>query len=292
MTYPPQQPGPYGQQPQPGGPYGQQPPQQPGHGQPQQPGYGQQPPPGYGQPPGQYGQPQQDPFGQQGPQSGGFPQQGQHGPQQGQYGPQQGQYGQQPGQPGPYGQQPYGQQPYGQPGGFGGPPPKKSNTGLIVGVLVGVLVLLGGGITAAVMLTGNGSSDSSTSSPDSSAGGGDAAEIKNVAKEYFAINNDIEKASKLACKEVVDEAKELQEKFKDLPPEQQKAAEELAKTLKPKVTVGDVAVSGDQATVKVKVEMTFQGKSTVTDTEVKFKKISGDWKYCTLTKDAQIQPPK
>ncbi|SDK11567.1 hypothetical protein SAMN04488074_104283 [Lentzea albidocapillata subsp. violacea] len=66
MTYPPQQPGPYGQQPpqQPG--YGQQP--QPGYGQ--QPGqYGQQPPPGYGQQPGQYGQ---QPFGQPYGQPGGF----------------------------------------------------------------------------------------------------------------------------------------------------------------------------------------------------------------------------
>ena len=51
MTYPPQQPGPYGQQPPPGGPYGQQPPQQPGYGQQPPPGYGQQPQPGYGQQP-------------------------------------------------------------------------------------------------------------------------------------------------------------------------------------------------------------------------------------------------
>ncbi|MGW6444526.1 Rv0361 family membrane protein [Lentzea sp. NPDC055074] len=274
MTYPPQQPGPYGQQ--------------PGHGQQPQPGYGQQPPPGHGQ---QYGQPQQNPFGQQGPQSGGFPQQGQYGQQQGQYGQQPGQYGQQP--PGQQGQQPYGQQPYGQPGGFGGPPPKKSNTGLIVGVVVGVLVLVGGGITAAVLFAGGNSSDSSTSAPDSGAGGGDAAEVKNVAKEYFAINNDIDKASKLACKEVIDEAKELQEKFKQLPAEQQKAAEELSKTLKPKVTVGDATVSGDQATVKVKIEMSYSGQSKVTDTEVKFKKISGDWKYCTLASESlQVQPPK
>ncbi|GGN00848.1 hypothetical protein GCM10011609_44250 [Lentzea pudingi] len=285
MTYPPQQPGLYGQQPQPGGPYGQQPPQQPGHGQQPQPGYGQQPPPGYGQQPGQYGQPQQDPFGLQGPQSGGFQQPGQYG--------QPGPYGQPQGQPGPYGQQPYGQQPFGQPGGFGGPPPKKSNTGLIVGVIVGVLVLVGGGATAVFLTSGDSSNSSSSSSPDSGAGGGDAAEVKNVAKEYFAINNDIEKASKLACKEVVDEAKALQEEFKQLPADQQKAAEELSKSLKPKVTVGDATVSGDQATVKVKVELSYGGQSKVTDTEVKFKKISGDWKYCTLASEAaQVQPPK
>jgi hypothetical protein len=45
MTYPPQQPGPYGSD-----PYGQQPPQSPPYGQPQQPPYGGQPSPPYGQP--------------------------------------------------------------------------------------------------------------------------------------------------------------------------------------------------------------------------------------------------
>lgn len=74
---------------------------QPPYGQPQ---YGQQP--GFGQPPG-YGQPQ---YGQP-------------------------QYGQQP--PPPYGQQPYGQPPYGQQG-YGAP--KKSRTGLILGL--GGLVLV------------------------------------------------------------------------------------------------------------------------------------------------------
>ncbi|MET9230828.1 hypothetical protein [Lentzea sp. NPDC003310] len=294
MTYPPQQPGPYGQQPQPGGPYGQQPPQQPGHGQQPQPGYGQPQQPGYGQQPGQYGQPQQDPFGQQGPQSGGFPQPGQPGP----YG-QPGQYGQQPGQP-PYGQQPYGQQPFGQPGpgGFGGPPPKKSNTGLIIGVVVGVLVLVGGGVTAAVLFSGN-DSTSSTSSPDSNSGsgsgGGDAAEVKNVAKEYFAIRNDTAKAKQLTCKAVVAQAEELEKKFKELPADQRKAAEELAKTIKPPtVTVGDVTVSGDEATVKAKIEVTYNGKTTSRDSDLKFKKESGDWKYCTLmeTPEAPTLPTR
>lgn len=57
MTYPPQQPGPYG----PNDPYGQQPqnPQSPPYGQPQQPG-GQ-----YGQPSPPYGQPQQPQYGGQ-----------------------------------------------------------------------------------------------------------------------------------------------------------------------------------------------------------------------------------
>lgn len=66
MTYPPQQPGPYGNQPDPYGSYGQQPPQQPAWGggwdqQQQQPGYGPQSggfpqqQPGYGPPPQQPG---------------------------------------------------------------------------------------------------------------------------------------------------------------------------------------------------------------------------------------------
>ncbi|MGY1812416.1 DUF4333 domain-containing protein [Blastococcus sp. SYSU D00820] len=118
MTNPPQ--GGY----QPGQQYGQQPGQQ--YGQPQ---YGGQPGGGYGQP-GQYG---------------GQPGYGQPGQQPGQYGGQPG-YGQQP----QYGQQPYAQGPQygGQPGGYG-QPPKKSKTGLIVGLVVLVAVLVAAGIILA-----------------------------------------------------------------------------------------------------------------------------------------------
>lgn len=94
MTYPPQQPGPYGSGPygQPAGGYGQQP---DGYGQqPNQPGYGQQQP-GYSTPPGGFGQPG-----------------------------------------------------YGGPPGFGGPPPKKTRTGLIIGLVVALVVILGGGAGA------------------------------------------------------------------------------------------------------------------------------------------------
>jgi hypothetical protein len=110
MAYPPQQPGfDPNQQPPQGG--------QPGGYSPQQPGYGQQPPqPGYGQQPGFGQQPQQPGYGQQSPQPG---------------------FGQQPQQPG------YGAQPgYGQPGGGLPPTPKKSKTGLIVGIAGGAVVLL------------------------------------------------------------------------------------------------------------------------------------------------------
>ncbi|HEX3779143.1 MAG TPA: hypothetical protein VHX38_05720 [Pseudonocardiaceae bacterium] len=144
MTYPPQQPGPYG--PPPGG-YGQQPgqnpppggfPQQPGGypqtgGQPQQPG---------GYPPGAPGQPGGY------PQTGGFPQQPGGYPQTGGFG-----------QPGAYGQQPGGFQP-GYPAGGG---PQKSKTPIIlagVGVLVVLLVIFVGGFAWPGFFTGG-----STSSP-------------------------------------------------------------------------------------------------------------------------------
>ncbi|MFF4319987.1 hypothetical protein [Streptomyces sp. NPDC001568] len=126
------QPGPYGQQPQQPGPYGQQPPQQPNpYGQPApQPGYGypQQTPPPPGVPSQGYGQqpPASTPPGypQQPPSAPGYPQQ----PQQ---------------------QPAYGyQQPQQPPYGGGMPPqetPKKSKTGLIIGVVVAVAVIAGGG---------------------------------------------------------------------------------------------------------------------------------------------------
>lgn len=103
-------------------------------GQGGQPGWGGQPQPGgaqnpYGQQP-YGGAPQQDPYGRQ-------PGWGQSQPQN-PYG-QPGGYGQQPqspyGQPGAYGQQPQG---FGPPDGFGyNQPPRKSKTGLIIGLAGG-----------------------------------------------------------------------------------------------------------------------------------------------------------
>jgi hypothetical protein len=119
-----------------------QPPPNPYGGQPQQPG----PPPGYGYPqqggapqppqqPGAYGFPQQ----QQPQQPGPYGQNPYGQPQQ----PQPGPYGQpQQPAPGPYGQQPgpTGQQPG---GGWVVPPqpPRKSRTGLIIGVIAAVVVV-------------------------------------------------------------------------------------------------------------------------------------------------------
>ncbi|MDA5285188.1 hypothetical protein [Streptomyces sp. Isolate_45] len=127
------QPGPYGQQPQQPGPYGQQPPQQPnpyGGPAPQQPGYGypQQAPPPPGAPSQGYGQ--QPPA----PTPPGYPQQPPSAPG----------YPQQPQQQPPYGYQ----QPQQPPYGGGMPPqetPKKSRTGVIIGVVVAVAVVAGGG---------------------------------------------------------------------------------------------------------------------------------------------------
>lgn len=90
--------------------------------------------------------PPQDPYGGQ-PPSSGFPQQGGYPPpegypQQGPYPPPLQGYPQQGGYPPPGGGYPY-------PGGYGPQPPKKSNTGLVVGVVAVVVVLL-----AALGITG------------------------------------------------------------------------------------------------------------------------------------------
>ncbi|GAA2824320.1 hypothetical protein [Crossiella cryophila] len=155
MTYPPQQPGPYGQP----DPYGQQP-GQPGWGQqqpPQQPGYpqqqpgqpqpGQQPPPGYpqtgpqpgfGQQPQQPGQPQPG-YGQPDPQQQGWGQPGQQ-PQQG--------YGQDPYNQGYQQTQQFGGYQQGYPG--GPTPPSGPNKGLIAGIAVAAVVIVTGAVIGGI----------------------------------------------------------------------------------------------------------------------------------------------
>lgn len=75
----------------------------------------------------------------------------------------------QPGPPYQQGpQQPYPPQGYpGYPPPGYGPPPKKSNTGLIVGLVIGAVVLLGGGGVAAFLLLSD-SGSSPTAAPTSS----------------------------------------------------------------------------------------------------------------------------
>ncbi|GLY51618.1 hypothetical protein [Lentzea sp. NBRC 102530] len=270
MTYPPQQPGPYGQGPQ-----------QPGHGQqPPQPGYGQQPPPGYGQqqPQGPYGRP-----GQQGPPSGGFPQQ-----QPGPYGqPQQDPYG----RPGQYGQP----QGYSQPGGFGGPPPKKSNTGLVIGVVVGVLVLVGGGVTAAVLLSGDDSKPSTTAAADSGentaeppqettkpsspskSGSGDA-KLEEMVADFAAENQkqgregkfDLAAMKPYICDKMAADAEKANKSPKPAP--------------QLKITAGEVTTTGTTGTFKADytgIPDPQGGTGTVKSFIIyKLTQEGGDWKVC------------
>lgn len=149
MTNPPQPPqNPYGQQPG----WQQQP---PGWQQQPPPGYQQQPP-GHQQPPGYPPPPDQPPAGYQPP-------------------PDQQQFGQQP-PPGQYPPpDPSGGMP-GQPGGWGGaPPPKKSKTGLWVGLSAGavvVIVLLITGFVAPGFFLGD---DDSSAGATSGGGAGSEA---------------------------------------------------------------------------------------------------------------------
>ncbi len=146
-----------------------QPPPNPYGGQPQQPG----PPPGYGHPQ------------QGGPAQGGgyaYPPQGQPGPygQQQPYGqPQQGPYGQQP-QPGPYGQQQQG-------GGWqvAPQPPKKSNTGMIIGIIAAVVVVA---VVIVLVVSNSGGGGTPAAAGGTSGGGGGttAVKYKIVVKETVA----------------------------------------------------------------------------------------------------------
>ena len=157
MTYPPPPPGhpgghpqdPYGLQPQQPDPYGQQP-QFPPANDP----YAPQPDP-YGQAPvsgtpdgGGWGSPPQS------APAGGYP----PNPMD--------PMGGQPGMPGQPGGMP-GQPPMGQPPMFGMPPqpPKKSNTGIIVGAVIGVVALLG--LATVLVFTLGGDDDKVTTEPSS-----------------------------------------------------------------------------------------------------------------------------
>lgn len=141
-----------------GDPYGQ-PSGPPGYGDPygQPPGYGGQPPGGYGQP--GYG----DPYGQpSGPPAG---------------------YGQPSGPPAGYGpQQPYGQPGYGAPG-YGPPAPKKSNTGLILGLVGGGVALLLICVVALLFIGSGGSTSTPVAAVEGYLGAAKDQDVSE-AKEY------------------------------------------------------------------------------------------------------------
>ena len=204
-------------QPPPG--YGQQPPYgQPGFGQQQpqgQPGSGQQPP--YGQP--GFGQPQgQQPQGQPG-------------------------YGQQP----PYGQQGFGPQGYGQPYGA---PPKKSKTGLIVGIAVVAVVVVVGVV---LLTTGVFSSSSDSGSTPAAA----VRTVLNAAKD-----NDRNAAKGSLCKADL-AAAAINDPTSDA-------------DLK-SYSIGKTTIHGDKATVQV-TGTSNEGK---TDTAgFPTVKENGSWKVC------------
>ncbi|WJW67393.1 hypothetical protein OZ401_000659 [Candidatus Chlorohelix allophototropha] len=126
----------------PGGNYGNYPPQGGGYGQPTDPGQGSYPPPagGYQQQPGGYPPP-----------AGGYQ-------QPGGYPPPAGGYQQQPGGYPPQ-QQGYGQGGYGQT-----PPPKKGNTGLIIGIVVGLIVIIGAIVGIVLVVNGGNKSDNTQAS--------------------------------------------------------------------------------------------------------------------------------
>jgi hypothetical protein len=159
MTYPPQQPGPYGNQPDPYGSYGQQPQQQPGWGggwdqqQQQQPGYG--------------------------PQSGGFPQQ-------------------QPGYGPPSGGFPPPQQPGWGGGGYPPGPPPRKKTGLIAGLAIGGVLLVGGGVTAIILLTGDDKPQQNGSIADAKPGGGGEGSAEDVVKRVISAIDDKDTQAALA----------------------------------------------------------------------------------------------
>ncbi|GGM62529.1 hypothetical protein GCM10012275_36560 [Longimycelium tulufanense] len=259
MTYPPQQPGPYGQQP---GGWPQQPGPQPGgsdRGQQGQPGFGQTGP-----------QPQQGGWGQ--PPQGGWEQ----APQGGQYGQpnpyQTGQFG----QPGPYGQQPPGgydpsQQFGGYPGYPGGavPPKKKSPLPWILGG-VGVLVI--GAIVLVIALFG--------------ASGGGGSDPRQVAEAFVSsVNNKKPMDDGMVCDSYKARVKQMTEGSKNLPdgisPEDKKRFEDSMKNMSMKASLGSVTTSGDTAKAEVNTELDMgMGKPFQTKLTLDIKKESGDWKLC------------
>jgi hypothetical protein len=213
------------------------------------------------QPPGNYGQPGNygDPYGQpSGPPGGGG------------YGDP---YGQ-PGYPDPYGQ------PSGPPSGYGSPPvgyggagyppagmppafppppaPRKSRTGLVIGLVAGVLVLLlcGGGALYYVI----------------AGGGSTTAVVEGFLKEAFT-NRDLDAAKQYVC------AKETGNMQRDFPyPDQAKISVSWSKIRETENNGSNAEVAVDMA---VKAELS--GQSTEVKATWTFQLVNeGGWKVCDV----------
>jgi hypothetical protein len=215
---------------------------QPPFGEPQ---YPQQP----GQPFGQPQQPQQ-PYGHV-PQGGpDYPQQGY--PQQG-YPPGYPQQGYPPGYP---------QQGY--------PPPKKSRTGLIIGLLILILVIVGG-LAAGVVLTVQGKTPLSS----------DEKKIEVAVRDFYeALSSDGFGAA--AAKTCSADRRE----FEALTPEQRKEfdAAKISVTID---SVDNIVITGDRATAHIngKLSLTLPDEVPNTDTDTgtneHLRKEDGKWKVCS-----------
>ncbi len=192
-----------------------------------QPGHGYPPPPGY-------------------PQQAGYP--------QGQPGYPQGQPGYPTGQPGYPTPQPPG---YPAPGGYPGaptPPPKKSKTGLIIGIVVAALLLAGGGIAAYLLLK-----------PKSPA---------EVLEDYIIAigQHDAATMVELSCGAFLEQSRQLAAdptKFDGAP-------------TNARVVESSTVENGDSATVTFTVSYVRSDGTPRTDPGQKafLQKIDGEWKVC------------
>lgn len=246
MTYPPQQPGPLGQDPygqQGPGPYGQQ-----GPGQYGQPGPGQGP---YGPPPGQFGQPGPNPYGTSG-----------------QYNP-------------PGGYQGLGGYPSGGPG---GEPPRKSSTGTIVAVVVVAVLVLAGAATGIYFLTkdsgqttagGQTTSAKPTDTPTttkSTSKGNDSSGPAAVQKAYMTAyeTKDFRAVVDNACAAYVSKfGTDTSELEQQLAPYDIKATPD-----------GAPQVTGSTAIAKIDLTLTRGSESKTPKIKIKIVKEDGVWKFC------------
>jgi hypothetical protein len=244
MNYPPQQP------PQ-GDPYGQGPPGGDPHGQRQQPEYGQ---------PGQPGHPQQGQpgYGQPGPDQQAGSGYGQPGPgQQAAYGPGQG-YGTQPGQP-------FDTTTGAPPPGYGAPPQKKSPLPWILGI-VGVLVVIALAVGAFVFLRG----------------GGNDPHL--VAQTVVDEMNKLENANATTIEaELCSSQKDtFRQEFNDFVNGFKELKAQAGDQFSAKFTLGEVKTEGEKGSFDIKVEATFQGKTSTETIPADMVLENGNWKVCDL----------